>query len=133
MFNLLADITMILHILVGVFVLFGGLLILRYSKIYLIHIPVTLISLTIDLLYITCPITALENWLRTKAGDTQLHNKSFLEHYFSWLSTSSDTSSASFNFAILTIIINVLIYRYVTRKRKQQLEVANPATDLPAS
>ena len=78
LFRLAADLTVICHMGYALFILLGQLAILagawrgwrwvRGRKFRLIHLAAILIVVAESLLGIVCPLTTLEKWLRTQAG-----------------------------------------------------------------
>lgn len=73
-----ADLTVVLHMGYALFILLGQLLILagvvfrwqwvRNMTFRCVHLTAILIVVAESLLGITCPLTTLEKWLRTQAG-----------------------------------------------------------------
>ena len=78
--RLLADFVVVFHFLFIVFVVAGGLLVLRWRRVALIHVPSALWGLSTEFFGWWCPLTPLENWLRTHAGGTG-YDVGFIEHY----------------------------------------------------
>ena len=89
-FDFLADVVLIAHFAIVLFVV-GGLAIiiignhLRWSWVNMLwfrisHLATIGIVVAESWLGIACPLTTLENWLRTKAGQTS-YNDSFIAHF----------------------------------------------------
>lgn len=80
LFRIAADLTVICHLGYALFILLGQVAILvgawrgwrwvRGRKLRLIHLTAILIVVAESLLGIVCPLTTLEKWLRTQAGQT---------------------------------------------------------------
>ena len=79
-FRLAADAVVTFHLLFIIFVLLGGLLILRWPWTALLHLPAMTWGAAVELLHLYCPLTPLENALRSRAGD-QGYDGGFIEHY----------------------------------------------------
>ncbi len=79
-FRLAADAVVTFHLLFIIFVLLGGLLILRWPWTALLHIPAMTWGAAVEFLHLYCPLTPLENALRSRAGD-QGYDGGFIEHY----------------------------------------------------
>jgi hypothetical protein len=79
-FRLLADAVVVLHFGFILFVLFGGLGVLRWRRLAWIHVPVFLWGVLIEWVGWICPLTPLENWLRVRAGGVE-YGRSFIDHY----------------------------------------------------
>ena len=69
-YSWLADLILCMHISFVLFVVFGGLLVLRWRWIMWLHLPAAVWGTTVELVGWSCPLTPLENWLREEAGET---------------------------------------------------------------
>ena len=78
--NLSADLLVALHFAFVVFVVFGGLLVLKWSKVAMLHIPCVLWGAFIEFSGRICPLTPLEHRLREAAGETA-YSGGFIDHY----------------------------------------------------
>ena len=79
-YALLADILLLLH---GAFVLFvigGGLLVLRWPRLKWVHLPAALWGAGIEFSGLVCPLTPLEKAWRRAAGGPA-YEGGFIEHY----------------------------------------------------
>src|SRR4051794_10116106 len=65
---LLANAVAVLHAAVVLFMLTGALLALRWPRLVLVHVPVALAVLAVNLSGAPCPITTVELALRERAG-----------------------------------------------------------------
>ncbi len=79
-YSLLADAVVVLHVAFVVFVVLGGLLVWRWEKVAWIHVPAAVWGALIEFTGWICPLTPLENWLRTRAGEAG-YTSGFVEHY----------------------------------------------------
>lgn len=89
-YQLLADLVLILHISVVLFVV-GGLVVIVVGNIRnwlwvnapwfrIAHLAAIAFVVAESLLDITCPLTTLEMWLRTQASEA-IYSGSFIEHW----------------------------------------------------
>jgi hypothetical protein len=62
------------------FVVVGGLLVLRWRRVAWLHLPCALWGAGIEFSGSICPLTPLENWLRLQAGSGG-YEGGFVEHY----------------------------------------------------
>ena len=69
MYVFLADLVLVVHLAFVVFVLFGGLLVLRWQWIVWLHLPAAVWGAVVEFSGWICPLTPLENWLRTQGGE----------------------------------------------------------------
>ena len=119
MYGLLADLVVAVHFLFVLFVVFGGLLVLRWRRVAYIHIPAAIWGAAIEFAGWTCPLTPLENWLRRRAGDTG-YSAGFIEHYIlPVLYPSALTRDIQLLLGFAVIVLNVAIYSYVFKGRKR--------------
>src|SRR5690606_28688271 len=68
MYRLLADTTLVVHFAFVLFVVLGGLLVLRWRWVAWIHLPAVLWGAFVELTGRICPLTPLELWLRNLGG-----------------------------------------------------------------
>ena len=79
-YQMLADLVLILHLGFITFVVLGGLLALRWRWAPLVHLPAALWGTIIEVTGQVCPLTPLENSLR-RAGGEPGYSGSFIEQY----------------------------------------------------
>jgi len=72
-----AELTMAVHFVVLVYIVFGAFLAWRWPKALLVHLPFALWGLGIATLNLPCPLTILENHLRGQPG----HTDGFIAEY----------------------------------------------------
>ncbi|MBC3953196.1 DUF2784 domain-containing protein [Pseudomonas folii] len=80
LYRLGADAVLVVHLLFIVFVLFGGLLVLRWRWVMVLHVPAMIWGAVVEFFHLYCPLTPLENALRVRAGD-EGYEAGFIEHY----------------------------------------------------
>lgn len=76
----LADVVLLLHFTFVLFVVLGGLLVLKYPRLAWVHLPVALWGIIVEWIGFVCPLTPLENALRRLAGGGG-YRGGFIEHY----------------------------------------------------
>jgi len=79
-YGALAELVLVVHAAFIVFVLFGGLLALKWRALPWLHLPCVLWVILIELNGWICPLTPLENQLR-EAGGERGYSGGFIEHY----------------------------------------------------
>lgn len=79
-YRLLADLTVLVHLAFVVFVVAGGLLVVRRPRVAWLHLPAATWGALIELVGWVCPLTPLENRLRTMGGEAG-YSGGFVEHY----------------------------------------------------
>ncbi|MCY1282373.1 hypothetical protein D9M68_270450 [compost metagenome] len=79
-YKIAADAVLLLHLAFILFVVVGGLLVLQWPRLALLHLPAVAWGATVEFLHLVCPLTPLENRLRLAAGE-QGYRGGFIEHY----------------------------------------------------
>jgi len=79
-YRILADIVALAHLGFVVFVVLGALLVLRRPRLAWLHLPAAAWGVAIEWAGWICPLTPLENRLRTLAGQAG-YSGGFVEHY----------------------------------------------------
>lgn len=115
--NLLADLVLVLHAAFVVFVLLGGLLVLRWRGLVWLHLPCVLWGILIELTGGICPLTPLENRLRESAG-LGSYGDSFIGHYLMPLIYPPGlTPGIQYLLAAVVLVVNVAVYTLVWKRR----------------
>ena len=116
---MLADLVVLIHFLFVLFVIFGGLLALRWWKVVYVHLPAALWGAFIELAGGICPLTPLENALRRDAG-LRGYEGGFVEHYIlPVLYPRGLTRNVQFVLGGLVIAINLAVYTWVLALRRR--------------
>ncbi len=115
-YRLLADAVVAFHGLFIVFVILGGFLAWRWRFVAVVHIPCALWGMLIEYRGWICPLTPLENSLRTRAGQAG-YGGGFIEHYLvpaMYPSGLTPRIQAALGTAVL--VINVFAYAVLIRR-----------------
>ena len=111
--NIFADCVAILHFMFIVFVVLGGLLVLKWRWLSFVHIPCALWGILVELMGWICPLTPLELYLRQMAGVDGYHG-GFIDHYLMPLIYPAGlTRELQTVFGIFVLITNACIYGYI--------------------
>jgi len=120
MYELFANLTLIIHFTFILFVIFGGLLFFIFSKIIYIHLPALLWGIYIELTNSVCPLTYLENWFLYKAELTTYSN-SFINYYlFPIIYPGGLNNEIQIYLGMLLVVINILIYGLIYKNFKRE-------------
>lgn len=115
-FRLLADVTVVVHVAFVVFVLFGGLLVVRRPRVAWLHVPAVAWGAWIEFAGWLCPLTPLENWLRTQSGATA-YSSSFIEHYLlPLLYPAALSRELQWVLGSIVLVVNAVLYLVVLRR-----------------
>ncbi len=79
-YRALADLVLVVHLLFVLFVVLGGLLVLRWPVVAWLHIPAAVWGVLIEYTGWICPLTPLENSLRIRGGEVG-YSGGFIQHY----------------------------------------------------
>lgn len=114
----LATLVVGFHFAFLLFVMFGGLLVLRWPRVVWLHIPCFLWGSYIEVSGGICPLTPLENRLRRAAGEAE-YVGSFIEEYITAVMYPAGlTRMVQFALAVGLVLLNVAIYAWVIRRRR---------------
>ena len=109
-YRLTADFVVLIHLAFILFAALGGLLVLKYPRCALFHLPALIWAVLISLAGWVCPLTPLENWLRERGGLFG-YNTSFIEHYILPVIYPGElTRRMQIFMGLLVLFINLGIY-----------------------
>jgi hypothetical protein len=80
LYSIAADILLVLHLAFIVFVMLGGLLLLKWQWFIYLHLPTVVWGILVELQGWLCPLTPLEQQFRTLAGESG-YSGGFVQHY----------------------------------------------------
>ena len=127
LYGTLSVLVVVVHFGFIVFVMFGGLLALRFRAAPLAHLPAAAWGAWIELSGGVCPLTPLENRLRQAAGDTE-YPGSFIEHYVLRIVYPPGlTPEIQLALGVGAIALNVGIYAWVVRVRRRRAALSTDA------
>lgn len=116
-----ANMVVFLHLLFILFVICGGLLLLRWPKLIWLHLAAISWGVAIELFGGICPLTPLENWLRQRSLEPATYSTDFVEHYLVPIVYPQElTRELQLLLALGVIITNALVYLLVLRIRKKR-------------
>lgn len=123
----LANLVVVFHFAFVLFVVLGGLLVLRWRWVAFLQVPAALWGAWIELTGWVCPLTPLEQSLRLKAGE-QGYSGSFIEHYLlPLLYPSALTRNIQLFLGCLVLGLNLGIYGYLLyRSAENSTSVTRP-------
>ncbi len=108
-----ADLVLAVHLGFIVFVILGGLLLLRFPKIMYLHIPAAVWGAVVEISGRICPLTTWENDLRQSAGESG-YAESFVEHYLvPIIYPAGLTRNVQLTLAGIVVFANIVIYGWL--------------------
>ena len=122
MYEVAANLTLIVHFAFILFVVFGALLFFVATKIIFIHFPALIWGSYIELTNSICPLTYLENWFLHKANLTT-YSEGFIQNYLvPIVYPVSLTKDLQIYLGIALIVINIVFYAFIFNKLKKNFK-----------
>src|SRR5687768_7374749 len=116
-FRSAADAVLVIHLAFVLFVVLGGLLVLRWPRLAWVHVPVAVYGAAIEFIGFICPLTPLENSLRRRGGEAG-YDGGFIEHYITAaLYPAGLTREVQVAAGVAVLALNAAVYWLVFRRR----------------
>jgi uncharacterized protein DUF2784 len=110
LFRLLADTIVAAHLAFVLFVVLGGVLVLRWRRLMWLHIPSAAWGIAVEFAGWVCPLTPIENVLRERAG-MAAYQGDFIEQYVvPLLYPGRLTRATQFALGGAALLVNSLVY-----------------------
>lgn len=117
--SLAADFVVLLHFAFIVFVVAGGLLVLRWPRVAWAHLPAAAWGAGIILVGGVCPLTPLERVLRRASGEAG-YEGGFIDHYLMPLIYPIGlTRDVQIVLGLLVVGVNLCVYAIVLLRRRR--------------
>lgn len=130
-YHLLADLVVGLHGLFVLFVVAGGLLVLRWPWVAAAHLPAAVWGALIEFRGWICPLTPLEQSLRSSAGQAG-YQGGFIEHYvLPVLYPTGLTRGVQLVLGSLVIAVNLGVYGLVLWRRSARARAVRATLSTP--
>jgi hypothetical protein len=115
-FRTAADLVVGVHAAFVIFVVLGGLLVVRWPRLVWVHVPAAVWGVFVEFAGWTCPLTPLENYLRERSG-LATYQGDFVEQYvLPLLYPEHLTRALQVWLGTAALIINIFLYWHVIRK-----------------
>lgn len=119
-YRVAADAVLIVHLAFIAYVVLGGLLVVHWPKTMLVHLPAAGWGAFVELSGRGCPLTAWENALRMRAGESG-YAESFVEHYLLPLVYPGElTRTHQLWLGGIVVAINIVVYAWALRRRARR-------------
>jgi hypothetical protein len=116
-YRILADAVLVAHLGFILFVVAGGFLVCWRRVVAWLHIPAAAWGVLIEFMGWVCPLTPLELWARSRAGETG-YTGGFVEHYLlPVVYPAALTHDVQIVLGALVLIVNVFIYAWIVGRR----------------
>jgi len=127
-YRVLADAVALFHAAFVVFVIVGGLFVVRWPRVAVLHVPAAVWGALIEFGGWICPLTPLENYFRGRAGEAG-YTGGFVEHYvLRALYPSGLTPPIQWALGFFVIAVNAAAYAYVVRTRRRRRPASTSVT-----
>ncbi|HEY5733937.1 MAG TPA: DUF2784 domain-containing protein [Gammaproteobacteria bacterium] len=113
LYRFAADFIVLVHLAFILFVIAGGLSVIRWQFMVWLHLPAAAWAALLEFNGWLCPLTPLENRFRALAGE-QGYADGFIEHYLiPVIYPQGLTAQIQVQLGIAVVAINLLVYGYV--------------------
>lgn len=109
-YGLLADFVVLLHLFFVLFVMLGGLVVVKWPRLAWLHLPAVAWGAWVELSGWICPLTPLENWLRAQGGEASYPGDFIAQYLSAVLYPDSLTREMQIVLGLLVITVNLGIY-----------------------
>ena len=117
MYLFFADCVIVIHLLFIVFVVAGGLIVLRKPHLAWVHVPAAVWGAVVEFSGWICPLTPLENYLRLLGGGAS-YSGDFIERYIVPLIYPAGLTAATQSvLGGVVIAINLTVYGFLLFRR----------------
>lgn len=120
----LANTILVFHFLFIIFVLLGGLTVLKWPKMIWLHLPAITWGFLVELNGWLCPLTPWENHFRALAGKLVYEGDFIGQYLIPLIYPANLTREIQYIFAAIVVIINAAVYFFVWQQaRKKSLKL----------
>jgi hypothetical protein len=125
MYLFLADLVLVVHLAFVVFVLCGGLLILKWRWIAWLHLPAAVWGAVVEFTGWICPLTPLENWLREQDGEIPYSSDFIAQYLLPVLYPGDLTRGLQLLLGTGVVILNAVMYWWLWQRTQGKTELTN--------
>ena len=112
-YTLTADAIVLLHLAFVIFVVAGGLLVFRWRRVALLHLPAVVWAALLEFRGWLCPLTPLELKLRASGGQAG-YGGGFIEHYILPVLYPAELDKVmQVEIGSLVIAVNIAVYGWL--------------------
>ena len=116
MYNVLANAIVLAHFLFIAFVICGGLLVIRWPRFAVVHLPATVWGAIVEIFGWVCPLTPLENHFRLLAGNSSYSGDFIAQYLLPVIYPENMTITKQYIFGGIVIVINIIFYSIAIQK-----------------
>lgn len=116
-YRLLADLTLLAHFAFIIFVLLGGLLVLKWPQVAWLHIPAALWGALTEFFSLPCPLTPLEKHFQRLAGDTPYEGDFIARYLLPLIYPAGLTPTVQIVLGAIVVALNIVIYGWLLARQ----------------
>ncbi|HOJ52382.1 MAG TPA: DUF2784 domain-containing protein [Syntrophales bacterium] len=117
---ILSNFLVIVHMLFIIFVVWGGIIVVRHPRVAFLHLPACAWGAWIEYSGGVCPLTPWENRFRLLAGDRG-YEGDFIEHYLlPIIYPERLTGEIQFLLGSFVVVINAFFYGLAVYRRRKK-------------
>jgi hypothetical protein len=117
---ILADFVAALHFLFVLFAVLGGGLVLKWRRLAVLHLPAVVWAAMVEIAGWVCPLTPLENWLRSRGGSETYPGDFVGQYLLAALYPGGLTRTHQVVLGVLVAVVNLVIYVLVIRRHRTE-------------
>ena len=106
----LADLVLCIHVGFVFFVIFGGLLVLKWRWIAWLHLSAAIWGVVVEFTGWICPLTPLEDWLREQGGEAPYRSDFIAQHLLPVLYPEDLTRDLQLLLGTGVVVLNAAVY-----------------------
>ncbi|HEY2290943.1 MAG TPA: DUF2784 domain-containing protein [Thermoanaerobaculia bacterium] len=130
-YRLLAGLLVLFHLGFVLFVVLGGLLVLRWPRLAWAHLPAAAWGAWVEFSSTVCPLTPLENHLRHLGGEAG-YSGGFIAHYITpVLYPAGLNPRVQVVLGVFVVLLNVGAYLLVLRRRSDGSDRSDGSAGAP--
>ena len=112
----LGDTVVVVHVGFVLFVVLGGLLVLRWTRLAWLHAPAVAWGVAVEFADWICPLTPLENMLRERAGLAAYQGDFIGRHVLPLLYPERLTRTTQIALGGVALALNLIVYSWMARR-----------------
>ena len=122
LYRFAADCVVLVHLSFVLFVLLGGFLVWKWPRLVWLHLAAVAWGAFIEFSGWICPLTPLENWLRTQGGEGGYEGDFIIRYVVPILYPEALTTNIQIMLGVVVVVVNLAIYgwRWSRQQRIQR-------------
>ena len=116
LYGILADLIVYLHIAFVLFVVFGGLLVIKWPRLAWVHLPAAVWGAVVEFTGWICPLTPLENWLRGQESEAPYQSDFIAQYLLPVLYPEDLTRDLQLLLGTGVVVLNAAVYWWLWRR-----------------